>query len=126
VVEGSSFCLFLLIAPLTSLCSAPEAVIRAAGGCLTDSHGKVLPYFKNSPHNNKEGVLCTLRDHQRLTQMINAGNQQQQQQQKQQQQRSSSSSSTFSNDSYHRSLMKLGALVGVGVILTAIYLRAKH
>jgi len=44
---------------------APEAIIRAVGGVLTDKHGNKLPYFANSEFHNLEGVLCAMKDHQK-------------------------------------------------------------
>ncbi|XP_011305902.1 3'(2'),5'-bisphosphate nucleotidase 1 isoform X2 [Fopius arisanus] len=38
---------------------APEAILRAAGGNLTDLHGNLYPYDSNAPHPNAKGVLAT-------------------------------------------------------------------
>ncbi|PAA87615.1 hypothetical protein BOX15_Mlig003614g1, partial [Macrostomum lignano] len=51
---------------------APEAVLRALGGCLTDILGNELPYDASATHPNKQGVLATLRkeDHARFAAKI--------------------------------------------------------
>jgi len=38
---------------------APQAVLEAAGGRLTDIGGRAIPYDKDAPHRNSEGVLAT-------------------------------------------------------------------
>nr|XP_018910112.1 PREDICTED: 3'(2'),5'-bisphosphate nucleotidase 1 [Bemisia tabaci] len=38
---------------------APEAVLRAMGGELTDMHGATYDYSKDTPHANTRGVLAT-------------------------------------------------------------------
>uniref|UniRef100_A0A1B6E0N3 3'(2'),5'-bisphosphate nucleotidase 1 n=1 Tax=Clastoptera arizonana TaxID=38151 RepID=A0A1B6E0N3_9HEMI len=38
---------------------APEAVLHAAGGKLTDFHGDFYNYDKNTPHENSKGVFAT-------------------------------------------------------------------
>jgi len=45
---------------------APEAVLSAIGGKLTDLHGSIYPYNRDTPHNNSRGVLATANadDHQ--------------------------------------------------------------
>jgi len=42
---------------------APEAVLAAMGGTLTDIHGNNLSYHKEVKHPNTGGVLATLNDH---------------------------------------------------------------
>ncbi|XP_066996413.2 3'(2'),5'-bisphosphate nucleotidase 1 [Anabrus simplex] len=41
---------------------APEAILVAMGGQLTDIHGNLYPYNKNTPHQNSKGVLATGRN----------------------------------------------------------------
>ncbi|KAL0967628.1 hypothetical protein UPYG_G00254670, partial [Umbra pygmaea] len=43
---------------------APEAILHAVGGKLTDMHGNSLCYDANVKHMNSAGVLATLRNHQ--------------------------------------------------------------
>lgn len=38
---------------------APEAVLKAMGGKLTDLHGNLYDYSKDTPHENTAGVLAT-------------------------------------------------------------------
>lgn len=38
---------------------APEAILNAVGGKLTDMHGREYSYDKDTPHNNTGGVLAT-------------------------------------------------------------------
>lgn len=38
---------------------APEAVLTAMGGKLTDLHGNLYNYSKDTPHENTAGVLAT-------------------------------------------------------------------
>ena len=38
---------------------APEAILRACGGDLTDMLGRTLPYGETVKHMNSEGVLAT-------------------------------------------------------------------
>lgn len=38
---------------------APEAILTAVGGKLTDLHGREYSYAKDTPHNNSAGVLAT-------------------------------------------------------------------
>jgi len=45
---------------------APEAILRAVGGSLTDVAGMKYDYSPTAEHPNKRGVLCSLKDHQRL------------------------------------------------------------
>lgn len=47
---------------------APQAILEAAGGCLTDIHGEILPYQASAPHRNSRGVLATAagQDHRTL------------------------------------------------------------
>lgn len=42
---------------------APEAILTAVGGKLTDMHGKPYSYHANVKHMNSAGVLATLRNH---------------------------------------------------------------
>ncbi|XP_056283341.1 3'(2'),5'-bisphosphate nucleotidase 1 [Pseudoliparis swirei] len=42
---------------------APEAILRAVGGQLTDMHGKAYRYDADVKHMNSAGVLATLRNH---------------------------------------------------------------
>uniref|UniRef100_A0A8C2ZB60 3'(2'),5'-bisphosphate nucleotidase 1 n=1 Tax=Cyclopterus lumpus TaxID=8103 RepID=A0A8C2ZB60_CYCLU len=42
---------------------APEAILHAVGGKLTDMHGKAYCYDANVKHMNSAGVLATLRNH---------------------------------------------------------------
>jgi len=49
---------------------APEAIIRSMGGSMTDVHGNNFTYFKNSELANKDGVLCTLKDHQKYVKLM--------------------------------------------------------
>lgn len=42
---------------------APEAILQAVGGKLTDIHGKPYRYDANVKHMNSAGVLATLRNH---------------------------------------------------------------
>lgn len=42
---------------------APEAILQAVGGKLTDMHGSVYHYDANVKHMNSAGVLATLRNH---------------------------------------------------------------
>ena len=39
--------------------AAPEAILHAAGGKLTDVHGNTLPYGHNVQRRNTSGVLAT-------------------------------------------------------------------
>ncbi|KAM6953868.1 3'(2'),5'-bisphosphate nucleotidase 1 [Aplochiton taeniatus] len=43
---------------------APEAILHAVGGKLTDMHGHAYCYDANVKHMNSTGVLATLRNHQ--------------------------------------------------------------
>jgi len=43
---------------------APQAVLEALGGTLTDIHGNSLQYHKDVKHRNSGGVLATVHDHQ--------------------------------------------------------------
>lgn len=38
---------------------APEALLEAAGGYLTDMHGRKYPYDATAIHSNKHGVFAT-------------------------------------------------------------------
>ncbi|XP_076023451.1 3'(2'),5'-bisphosphate nucleotidase 1 isoform X2 [Genypterus blacodes] len=42
---------------------APEAILHAVGGKLTDMHGNAYSYDANVKHMNSAGVLATLRNH---------------------------------------------------------------
>uniref|UniRef100_A0ABI7W2T7 3'(2'),5'-bisphosphate nucleotidase 1 n=1 Tax=Felis catus TaxID=9685 RepID=A0ABI7W2T7_FELCA len=42
---------------------APEVILHAVGGKLTDIHGNALQYNKEVKHMNSAGVLATLRNH---------------------------------------------------------------
>uniref|UniRef100_A0A8C1GJZ6 3'(2'),5'-bisphosphate nucleotidase 1 n=1 Tax=Cyprinus carpio TaxID=7962 RepID=A0A8C1GJZ6_CYPCA len=42
---------------------APEAILHAVGGKLTDMHGNAYTYDANVKHMNSAGVLATLRNH---------------------------------------------------------------
>lgn len=42
---------------------APEAILHAVGGKLTDMHGNAYKYDANVQHMNSAGVLATLRNH---------------------------------------------------------------
>uniref|UniRef100_M3XYD5 3'(2'),5'-bisphosphate nucleotidase 1 n=1 Tax=Mustela putorius furo TaxID=9669 RepID=M3XYD5_MUSPF len=42
---------------------APEVILHAVGGKLTDIHGNALQYNKEVKHMNSAGVLATLRDY---------------------------------------------------------------
>jgi len=44
---------------------APEAVLVAAGGELTDKDGKKLRYFSNSEASNSNGIVASFRDHEK-------------------------------------------------------------
>jgi len=49
---------------------APEAILRGAGGCFTDSHGKPIQYGTNEIR-NLHGVVATTKDcHQRVIQAL--------------------------------------------------------
>jgi len=41
---------------------APEAILEAMGGRLTDVHGSHYDYDRNTGHSNSRGVLATARD----------------------------------------------------------------
>lgn len=53
---------------------APEAILRAVGGQLTDIHGIPYPYGAGASAANRRGVLATARiaDHQPLVDAIPA------------------------------------------------------
>lgn len=40
---------------------APEAILTAIGGRLTDIHGRPYPYTADAQHGNRRGVLATAR-----------------------------------------------------------------
>lgn len=43
---------------------APEAILHALGGTLTDIHGKPILYHANAVRKNMGGVLATIANHQ--------------------------------------------------------------
>jgi len=49
---------------------APEAIIEAAGGSFTDKKGHQIPYFVNSDPHNRDGILCSMKDHQKYVDLI--------------------------------------------------------
>ncbi|CAG0878540.1 unnamed protein product [Darwinula stevensoni] len=51
---------------------APEAILRAAGGILTDIHGSPLPYDRDAQHMNARGILASrsLELHEELLAMV--------------------------------------------------------
>uniref|UniRef100_A0A3P8ZTA9 3'(2'),5'-bisphosphate nucleotidase 1 n=1 Tax=Esox lucius TaxID=8010 RepID=A0A3P8ZTA9_ESOLU len=49
---------------------APEAILHAVGGKLTDMHGNALCYDANVKHMNSAGVLATLHNHQYYTSRV--------------------------------------------------------
>jgi len=49
---------------------APEAIVRAIGGQLTDVHGKSFTYFRTSELANKDGILCTMKDHEKYVELM--------------------------------------------------------
>jgi len=49
---------------------APEAVLRSAGGQLTDIRGNKLIYDENSSIENSEGTLCSLHDHDKYVKLL--------------------------------------------------------
>ncbi|XP_076052666.1 3'(2'),5'-bisphosphate nucleotidase 1 isoform X1 [Oratosquilla oratoria] len=51
---------------------APQAVLEAAGGIMTDIKGEQIPYHANVPHRNSTGVLATAiaDEHSKISQMI--------------------------------------------------------
>ncbi|KAG7460592.1 hypothetical protein MATL_G00200330 [Megalops atlanticus] len=51
---------------------APEAILHAVGGRLTDIHGNAYRYDAGVQHMNSAGVLATLRDHQRYLSRVPA------------------------------------------------------
>ncbi|XP_036405888.1 3'(2'),5'-bisphosphate nucleotidase 1 [Megalops cyprinoides] len=51
---------------------APEAILHAVGGKLTDIHGNAYRYDADVKHMNSAGVLATLRDHQRYLSRVPA------------------------------------------------------
>jgi len=51
---------------------APEAIIRAVGGDLTDKHGKKYEYFFNTEVANNEGVIASMKDHQKFVEKLNS------------------------------------------------------
>eukprot|EP01114_Cavostelium_apophysatum_P014975 TRINITY_DN3998_c0_g1_i2.p1 TRINITY_DN3998_c0_g1~~TRINITY_DN3998_c0_g1_i2.p1 ORF type:complete len:475 (-),score=112.19 TRINITY_DN3998_c0_g1_i2:33-1457(-) len=44
---------------------APEAILREAGGICTDRHGNVISYLHDSDVHNSEGILISMKDHQK-------------------------------------------------------------
>uniref|UniRef100_H2YKQ2 3'(2'),5'-bisphosphate nucleotidase 1 n=1 Tax=Ciona savignyi TaxID=51511 RepID=H2YKQ2_CIOSA len=49
---------------------APEAILRAVGGNLTDVHGKKINYHKDVKFPNTGGVIATYRDHQTIIDLV--------------------------------------------------------
>lgn len=49
---------------------APEAILHAVGGKLTDMHGNAYRYDADVKHMNSAGVLATLRNHQYYTSRV--------------------------------------------------------
>ncbi|XP_062857605.1 3'(2'),5'-bisphosphate nucleotidase 1 [Trichomycterus rosablanca] len=49
---------------------APEAILHAVGGKLTDMHGNTYRYDADVKHMNSAGVLATLKDHQFYTSRV--------------------------------------------------------
>lgn len=49
---------------------AGEAILKAMGGTTTDCIGKPIQYLPSQSAHNMCGVLATMRDHQRLLEMI--------------------------------------------------------
>nr|XP_006643286.2 PREDICTED: 3'(2'),5'-bisphosphate nucleotidase 1 [Lepisosteus oculatus]XP_015195033.1 PREDICTED: 3'(2'),5'-bisphosphate nucleotidase 1 [Lepisosteus oculatus] len=49
---------------------APEAILHAVGGKLTDIHGKAYRYDRHVKHMNSTGVLATLRNHEYYTSRV--------------------------------------------------------
>mmetsp|Transcript_5245 Transcript_5245/g.8798 ORF Transcript_5245/g.8798 Transcript_5245/m.8798 type:complete len:90 (+) Transcript_5245:242-511(+) len=62
VVEGEVDVYFQTANNKWDTCAA-EAILRAAGGNLTDFYGRQYFYDKNAKHRNSTGVLATLFDH---------------------------------------------------------------
>lgn len=50
---------------------APEAIVRAIGGQVTDMEGNRLPYFKDSEPHNKKGLLVSLQNHSKYVEILN-------------------------------------------------------
>jgi len=42
---------------------SPQVCLEAAGGTMTDMHGRRLPYTKDCELPNKDGILCTMNSH---------------------------------------------------------------
>ncbi|MBN3324681.1 BPNT1 nucleotidase, partial [Atractosteus spatula] len=49
---------------------APEAILHAVGGKLTDIHGKAYRYDRHVKHMNSTGVLATLQNHEYYTSRV--------------------------------------------------------
>jgi 3'(2'), 5'-bisphosphate nucleotidase len=49
---------------------AAEAIVRAIGGVMTDVHGKPFTYHRTSELPNKDGILCTMKDHQKYVDLM--------------------------------------------------------
>jgi 3'(2'), 5'-bisphosphate nucleotidase len=49
---------------------APEAILKAAGGMLTDVFGKPISYFPTNETSVHTGVLATMNDHEWYAQQI--------------------------------------------------------
>lgn len=50
---------------------APEALLRAAGGELTDTKGRPYQYFQESEVQNLDGLIATLQDHNKFVELLN-------------------------------------------------------
>lgn len=48
----------------------PEAIIRAAGGHLTDIRGQPFRYTRDVDVHNRSGVLCSMRDHEKYVNIL--------------------------------------------------------
>ena len=49
---------------------APDAVLRAAGGNMTDILGRPIKYIYNTDYMNYTGVVATLENHEKLLEKI--------------------------------------------------------
>ena len=61
IIEGDAHC-YLFPSPGTKKWDtcAPEAILVAMGGCLSDIHGNQIDYSPNVKHPNSGGVLATI------------------------------------------------------------------
>jgi len=50
---------------------APEAIIKAAGGTLTDMKGVPINYSPVGDVNNLNGIVASLENHERYIQLLN-------------------------------------------------------